>query len=130
MAEWQWKRWTAVERIAAGELTMPEAARAVGVSVRQLRRLVHAIKADGQAALQHGNQGRVPANKLAPATIARIVTLRQTTYVDFNDAHFADKLRGETPPLVVSVATVRRILRGAKVPARWQRRAFDGTEAV
>ena len=122
MAEWQWKRWTAVERIAAGELSMVEAARAVGVSVRQLRRLVHAIKADGQAALQHGNRGRLPANKLAPTTIARIVTLRQTTYVDFNDAHFADKLRGETPPIVVSVATVRRILRGAKVPARWQRR--------
>jgi transposase len=122
MAEWQWKRWAAVERIAAGELSMGEAAQAVGVSVRQLRRLVRAIKGEGQAALQHGNRGYAPANKLAATTVARIVTLRQTTYHDFNDAHFAEKLAGETPPIRVSVATVRRILRGAQIPARWQRR--------
>ena len=122
MAEWQWKRWAAVERIATGEWGMEEAAQAVGVSVRQLRRVVRAIKAEGQAALQHGNRGHAPANKLAAPIVARIVTLRQTTYRDFNDAHFTEKLRGETPPICVSVATVRRVLRGAQVPARWARR--------
>lgn len=75
MAEWQWKRWTAVERVAAGELSVSDAARAAGVSRRQMRRLVRAIKAEGRSALTHGNRWWVPPSKLAAATITRIVTL-------------------------------------------------------
>ncbi|MGH7894609.1 MAG: helix-turn-helix domain-containing protein [Candidatus Binatia bacterium] len=122
MAEWQWKRWEAVERVIAGELTGREAAAGLGVSVRQVRRIRRAIERRGRAALQHGNRGRPPANKLAATTCERMVTLRRTTYRDFNDQHFTEKLATEQPPIHVGVATVRRVLRGAKIPAVWQRR--------
>lgn len=122
MGEWQWKRWEAVERVIAGKLTTQGAAAGLGVSVRQVRRIRRAIERRGRAALQHGNRGRPPANKLDAATTARIVTLRRTTYRDFNDQHFTEKLATEQPPIAVGVATVRRVLRGAKIPAVWQRR--------
>jgi hypothetical protein len=32
----------------------------------------------GRAALQHGNRGRAPSNKLDAATQTRVLTLRQT----------------------------------------------------
>jgi transposase len=122
MAEWQWKRWDAVERVRVGTLTGPEAAAALGVSVRQVRRIRRAVERRGRAAVQHGNRGRPPANKLSAALRARIVTLRHTRYQDFNDQHFAEKLATEEPPIHVSVATVRRVLRGAQIAAVWRRR--------
>lgn len=122
MAEWQWKRWEAVERMIAGTLTVKEAAAGLGVCGRQVRRIRRAIERRGRAALQHGNRGRLPVNKLDAATIERIVSLRRTTYRDFNDQHFTEKLATEQPPIRVGVATVRRVLRGARIPAVWQRR--------
>lgn len=123
MADWQWKRWEAIERVTAGKLTMREAAAGLGVGVRQVRRIRRAIERRGRAALQHGHRGRPPGNKLAAALRDRIVTLRRTTYRDFNDQHFTEKLATEQPPIHVGVATVRRVLRGAKIPAVWQRRS-------
>src|SRR5213595_1375650 len=122
MAEWQWKRWEAVARLGAGKLTLQEAARVLQLSVRQVRRVRRAVERAGRAGLGHGNAGQVPVNKLGAGVRTRIVRLRREKYRDFNDAHFAEKLATETPPLRVSVATVRRLLRAAGVPAVWHRR--------
>jgi hypothetical protein len=122
MSERQWKRWDVVARINAGKLTVAMGARLVGLSARQMRRLRVRLARGGRAALQHGNRGRAPSNKLDAATQARVVTLRQTTYAGFNDQHFAEKLATETPPVHVSAATVRRLLRAAGVAAVRRRR--------
>ena len=122
MREQQWKRWDAVVRVAAGKLTMAEAAMVLGVSVRQLRRIRRRVAREGRTGLVHGNQGRVPANKLCEKVRARVLRLRQTRYVDFNDQHFVEKLAAEEPALVLSVRTVRRILRPAGVAAMRARR--------
>jgi hypothetical protein len=122
MAEWQWKRWEAVERVNAGKMTMQEAAAGLGLCRRQVRRLCRAVERRGRAALQHGNRGRRPVNKLDDATRDRIVALRRTTYRDFNDQHFTEKLTTTDPAIRVGVATVRRVLRRAKIAAVWQRR--------
>src|SRR5882672_1511261 len=115
MSEGQWKRWDAVARLAAGKLTTVEAARVLHLSVRQVRRIRRAVARAGRAGLPHGNRGQVPVNKLRVAVRTRIVRLRRTKYRDFNDAHFTEKLAEETPPVIVSVRTVRRLLRGAGV---------------
>src|SRR6266403_2106956 len=121
MAEWQWKRWDVLQRLARGRLTMREAAQVLRLSVRQVRRLRRRAEGDGRAAV-HGNRGRPPAHTLDTATRARIVALRRTTYRDFNDTHFSEKLATVVPPLVVSVRTVRRILRAAGIGSVWRRR--------
>lgn len=118
----QWKRWDAVARIEAGKLTVEEAAGVLGLSTRQVRRLLKAVGGRGRAALVHGNTGRSPANKTPVAVRKRIVSLRRKTYVDFNDRHFAEKLAGEDEPIEVSASTVRRVLREAGVAAVRRRR--------
>lgn len=123
MSEQQWKRADAIARVAAGKLTMVEVARVVGLSMRQLRRLRRRVERDGRAGLVHGNRGRVPANKLAAQVQARVLRLRRTRYVDFNDQHFVEKLATEQPAVALSVRTVRRILRPAGIGARRVRRA-------
>lgn len=118
----QWKRWDAVARIGAGKLTVKEAAEALGLSTRQVRRLVRAVVERGRAALVHGNTGRSPVNKTSAAVRRRIVTLRRGTYEGFNDQHFAEKLAAEDQSIEVSTSTVRRVLREAGVAAVRRRR--------
>jgi len=122
MSEGQWKRWDVLGRLRAGKLTVAQAALVLALSVRQVRRLRDRVAQEGRQALRHGNTGRRPARTLGTAERTQIVHLRREKYRDFNDAHFAEKLATETPPLRVSVATVRRILRAAGVPAVWRRR--------
>ena len=123
MSEGQWKRWDAVARLTVGKLTVGEAARVLGLSVRQVRRIRRRVAEGGRAGLQHGNRGRVPVNKLRAGVRARILRLRGGKYRDFNDVHFTEKLAAETPPLIVGIRTMRRLLRAAGVGAVRGRRA-------
>src|SRR2546425_13095211 len=117
MAEWQWKRWDAVGRLVAGKLTVHEAARVLRLSVRQVRRIRRAVERAGRAGLRHGNAGQVPVNKLRAAVRKRILRLRRTKDRDFNDAHLAEKLAEEQPPIRGPVRALRRVLRARGVAA-------------
>jgi len=108
-------------QLLAGQLTRAEAARLLGRSVRQLRRLSAAYLADGPAALVHGNRGRRPKHALDPAVATRVVELARTTYAGFNDHHLTEKLAAEG--LSLSRPTVRRLLRAAGQPSPRSRRA-------
>jgi hypothetical protein len=123
MSEGQWKRWDVMARVNAGKLTMQEAARICGVSVRQLRRIRGEVSDRGKEALIHGNRGRVPWNRIMEEIRQRVIELRRTKYEGFNDQHFSEKLRGEDPPVEISARTVRRILRGAEIRSVRRRRA-------
>lgn len=122
MAEWQWKRWDVLQRVMAGKLTLPQASEILRLSVRQVRRLRRRAEREGRQAVVHGNRGRAPAHRIDEATRTRLLTLRRTTYRDFNDTHFAEKLAAEQPPIIVSVRTVRRMLRTAGIGSVWRRR--------
>jgi len=123
MSERQWKRWDVIGRVNAEKLTMVEAARICGVSARQLRRIRARVGERGSAALIHGNRGRSPTNRTGEGIRDRVVGLRQGKYEGFNEQHFAEKLLGENPPIDLSVWTVRRILRAAKIGPTRRRRA-------
>ena len=118
----QWKRWDAVERVAAGRLTMREAAQMLTLSVRQVRRLRRRVEARGREGVLHGNRGRPAGNRLPAALRARIVALRRQKYAGFNDRHFVEKLAAEQPAIHVTVATARRLLRAAGIAAVRRRR--------
>ena len=124
MSERQWKRWDVIGRVKAEKLTMAQAARICGISLRQLWRIRGAVGEAGKEALHHGNRGRPPANRTDRAVCEQVIALRRKKYAGFNDAHFAEKLWGEDGVVVKpSVRTVRRILRGAGIAAVKQRRA-------
>jgi len=123
MSERQWKRWDVIGRVNAEKLTMVEAARICGISVRQLSRIRARVAERGTAALVHGNRGRSPANRTGEGIRKRVVGLRQGKYEGFNEQHFTEKLVAESPSIELSVWTVRRILRAAKIGPTRRRRA-------
>jgi hypothetical protein len=123
MSERQWKRWDVIGRVNAERLTMVDAARICGISLRQLRRIRGWVAEEGKEALFHGNRGRPPVNRTAESIRERVVGLRRGKYTGFNEQHFTEKLREESTPVSLSVWTVRRILRGAGIAPVRRRRA-------
>jgi transposase len=115
------QRLVVLNRMLMGDLTGVEAAAALGLSVRQVRRMLAAYRKEGAAALAHGNRGRTPINALDPVLCARIEALAQTAYAGLNDTHLAEVL-SEDEGIVVSRSAVRRIRVRAGLERPRQRR--------
>jgi transposase len=110
------KREYVLRELDAQRMTAVEAARSLGLSERQVRRLLAAYRQEGAVAVVHGNRGRTPINALAPDLRQTILDLGQTTYVGFNQTHFTEKLHSDHA-LTVSRATVQRVLHEAGIPS-------------
>jgi transposase len=116
------RRLTILTHLAAGELTLEEAAAILDLSVRQVRRLAERLHSEGIAALVHGNRGRRPANRIGEDQRAELLRLAKGTYAGFNPVHMAETIAEEHPALAVSARSLRRILEdGGMAPARTRR---------
>jgi len=110
-----------LNRVERGELMGPEAAQLMGLSLRQVRRLLAGYRKEGVAALAHGNRGRSPARRLCEDTRNRVVELARGTYQGLNHCHLQEIL-AEREGLAVSRSSVWRILTGAGIPSPRRRR--------
>src|SRR2546427_13308053 len=77
----------------AGRITNAQGARALRLSVRQLRRLKKGFREGGARGPLHPLPGRPGNRQLALQAPAQIATLMTTTYAGVNDVHLAEKLR-------------------------------------
>jgi transposase len=109
-------------KLDAHRLTGLEAARLLGLSLRQVRRLVAAYRLERLAAVVHGNCGRQSPLKTPAEICERIINLARDQYADYNDTHFAEKL-GELHDIKVSRSTVRRLRRSIGQSSPRKRRA-------
>jgi transposase len=110
-----------LNRVLEGALTAVHAADQLGLSVRQVRRLLAGYRVEGAAAIPHGNRGRPPVHALGDEVRARVVALSRTTYAGTNDSHFRDLL-AEREGIVLSLSSVRRMRRAAGESSPRQRR--------
>lgn len=114
------KRLLVLNAVVAGQSTVAEAAASLGLSSRQVRRVLAAYRQEGAAALAHGNRGRPPAHATSQEVRAQVTTLAQTTYAGCNQQHLRDLL-AEREGIALSRATVHRLLANAGLlapPAR------------
>src|SRR5450759_5548762 len=79
-----------LNEVNEGVLTAEEAAGLLGVSLRQVRRLLAAYRTEGVAAMAHGNRGRQPAHRIDPATRQRVRALAGGRYAGCNQHHLTD----------------------------------------
>jgi transposase len=110
----QWRLYV-LNHILAGETSAADAAGYLGLSLRQVRRLLARYRTEGIAALVHGNAGRTPSNRLEPAVRGRLVELATTTYAGVNRQQLAELL-AEREDLGVAARTLRRVLAEAGLP--------------
>lgn len=108
-----------VQAALAGKVSNQEGAMALGMGLRQFKRLRRRVRESGPPGVVHGNRGRPSPRRLPEAVRARVVGLLQGD-VRLNDHHLADQLAAEG--VVVSPASVRRIRRELRLPAKRRRR--------
>jgi transposase len=116
MASTDERRMAVVHAVAQGQLTASAAAEVLGLSERQVRRLVAADRQAGASALRHGNTGRPPARTISDQVRQRVVTVAQITYHGCTYQHLSELL-AEREGLVLSRSSVRRILLEAGLTA-------------
>lgn len=115
------RRVVVLNRVERGELRGEQAAALVGLSLRQVWRLLAAYRKEGVAALAHGNRGRRPVHALPEETRKRVVALVQGRYAGCNHYHLTELL-AEREGLVLSRSSVWRILAAAGMPSPRRRR--------
>ena len=109
------KRAMVLNRVQAGQLSVPEAAQVLDLSARHVRRILAAYEKEGPAVLAHGNRGHKPAHTISEEVRTQVVALASTTYQGCNQQHLRDLLQ-EREGLRLSRSSVRRILEQAGVP--------------
>lgn len=113
------RRFRVISDVIDKRLTQVEAAEQLGISVRQLRRILNRVKTRGMDGVVHGGVGR-PSNHRIDSTVeSRVLDLWNSKYrcAGFNFKHFTEKLN-ELEGLEISKEKVRTLLRGAGVVDR------------
>ena len=105
-----------------GRVGVAEAGKVLSRSVRQIFRMLKRLREKGLEGLMHGNRGRKSPRKIGEMVRRRIVTLARGRLTDINDTHLSEILFRDEK-IRISRQTLRRILRGAGVPAKLKRRS-------
>jgi DNA-binding transcriptional ArsR family regulator len=123
MKEWELRvsqgelhRMHVVRLTVEGRESVGRAAKLLGISARQMKRLRRKMKERGVEGLLHGNRGKQPWNKTALEKIEKVIQLARGRYQGLNDTHLTEKLK-EKEKINLSRPTVRRVLRGAGIVA-------------
>jgi transposase len=105
-------RLAALQRLEAGDLNQAEIAGHLRLSVRQVKRLWRAYKADGPTAVISRRRGRPSNRRVAPELLERAIELVRTRYPDFGPT-----LAGEQLAQREGITLGRETLRKAMIAA-------------
>ena len=110
-----------ITEVGASRWSVEEAARALGLSRRHVRRLRKRMAEEGAKAFMHGNRGRPSPHRLSDDVRAMVVQLGAGRYAACNDSHLQELLlRNEG--IVLSRASVQRLRRQAGQRPKQKRR--------
>jgi|TARA_R100001086_G_scaffold249036_1_gene187496 transposase len=114
MSERELNRVEVLSQVSQGWMTATAAANALGLSRRQVHRLLRKFQSDGPAAIRHKARGRASNNRIDPAVRDFAVTLVRENYIDFGPTFATEKLE-EDHGLKVSRETLRKWMQDAGI---------------
>ncbi len=103
------KKYEVIKKLVDESGNKNRAAKTLGITRRQVNRLIKAYKEKGKAAFIHGNRGRKPAITKPESLKKDIVDLYKTKYYDANFTHYTELLERHER-IKVSVSTVASTL--------------------
>lgn len=103
------RRLHVLQQVGERKITQADAAQVLGLSDRQIRRLVARVRQEGARGLAHQSRGRPSNRAIAPRRKARILRRYEARYPDFGPTLAAEKL-AERDGLTLSDETLRRWL--------------------
>lgn len=93
MTEKEMKKLNTIKKIIGGECTKKEAVETLGITIRQINRLIIKYQNDGEISFIHKNRGKESKKKLPKDIKEEIVNLYITEYFDYNFTHFYEEIR-------------------------------------
>lgn len=113
-----------LSQVLHDRMTAQTAANVLGLSRRQVHRLLERFRSEGPAAIRHKARGRASNNRIDPGVREFAVTLVRKSFADFGPTLAAEKLE-EDHGLKVSRETLRKWMQDAGIwLSRKQRRTF------
>jgi len=109
MSKKELSRVEVMERMKAKKMTQKKGAEALGISVRQVRRLWRKYEKKGAAGLLNKSRGKASNNRLPAETRQRAIDLLHSLYADFGPTFAHEKLV-EKHSLKLSSGSVRQIM--------------------
>jgi transposase len=82
-----------IRSVATRQLRQADAAQQLGLSIRQVKRLVQRYRRSGAAGLVSGHRGKRPNNAIADETRQAIMALVRSRYADFGPTLACEKLQ-------------------------------------
>ena len=117
MSREELKRAHVVKRVMEG-LKQREAAEMLGLSIRQIKRIVRRVRKEGDEGLAHRNRGRKSNRRLRDKQKEEVIELYRKKYSDFGPTLFCEKLE-EKEGIRISDETARQWLLGS---GDWEKR--------
>lgn len=112
------KRLKLIQSAMDRKMPQKSVSRLLGLSERQVRRLVKTVRENGDSAILHGSRGRPSNHRLSESVKARVIRLYKTRYPDFGPTLATEKLL-EIDGIRISDETLRKWLLAAGI---WQKR--------
>jgi len=107
------KRQEIINLVQTNILKQSRAAEALGISIRQLKRLCRANRQQ-DAVMPSARRGQPAANRISDAIKTEIIFLAQNKYIDFGPTFMAEKLK-ERDNINISRESLRKILISAGI---------------
>ena len=115
------KRVMVLNQIESKNLSLEKGATLLGLSERQVWRLLAGYRKKGVEALAHGNRGRKPVNAIEDSLRLKVIELSKFPYAGFNHQHLTEKLN-EKEGIPLCRSTIRNILLEAGIRSPRKRR--------
>ncbi|WP_254304374.1 helix-turn-helix domain-containing protein, partial [Candidatus Sodalis sp. SoCistrobi] len=106
MSDKELSRVNVIQAVCQKRLRRRDASAQLGLTERQIQRLVNRYRESGAAGLAHGHRGNQGNHCLPESFKLRVLALLHENYSDFGPTLAAEKLR-ERHDIVVSVETLR-----------------------
>ncbi len=103
-----------LDKLLDGAIKQKQAARQLGLSTRQIRRLKKKYQKEGMAGLVHKSRGRISNNKIPNKEINKAIRLMEKHYFDFSPTLALEKLQ-EHHQIKFGVDTLRQAMIKAEI---------------
>ena len=82
-----------IKKVLVGEYTKKEASTFLGLTIRQVDRLLNKLKDEGEKGFVHKNRGKESKRKISDEIKKEVVDLYITEYFDYNFTHFFEEIQ-------------------------------------
>ena len=115
MAQHELRRLHVIRKAIDKVITQQDASEVIGISLRQVQRMVARVKDEGDKGIVHKSRGRISNRSISGAIRRKALTIFKTTYYDFGSTLASEKLF-ERDKIKINDETLRLWLRKEGIP--------------